>query len=207
MWEKHREGTRIPITQSDESSTRVNSAISLTFRSCPGTPDLLSGHRLTLQPAGRTCCVTTGDFTCCAQPADRPGLGWTQCSGLTEMLSARSVAAVSPGTWKSKPRCSQALAPARSCTCCSEQGLDRLTCKYTATQQNPALHTALKSAPSCRELRTYSESAWTYWPTWKPRTEVWMYFEMPSSSFSPQMEGIHCTHWSGYRQAGFQSTQ
>lgn len=53
--------------------------------------------------------MTLCDFTSCAQPAARPGLGWTQCSGLAEMLSAHSVAAVSPGTWKSNPSCSQAI--------------------------------------------------------------------------------------------------
>lgn len=68
---------------------------------CPGTGWPCS------QQAGHA--VTLCDFTSFAQPGDRPGLGWTQCSGLAEMLSAHSVAAVSPGTCKGNPSCSQAI--------------------------------------------------------------------------------------------------
>lgn len=128
--------------------------------------------------------LTLCGFTSCAQQADR--LGWAQCSGLAEMLSAHSVAAVSPGTWKSTPSCS------------------RLTHKYTANQQNPALHTAVKSALSCRELRTYSEPVCFTDIHEGPGQRFWCTCkgiccnsavapEMLSSSFAPQMEGIHCT--------------
>lgn len=46
-----------------------------------------------------------------------------------------------------------------------------LTCKYRSNQQNPSLHSALKCALSCSELRTYTEPVSTDSHIRKPRAE------------------------------------
>lgn len=101
MWEKYREGMRIPTTNSEWDNLRGKHIHHYVQVQKPSShPRHIAQATLTLQPMGRTYSYIHAqcDFTLRARWAHRTGLCWTQRTFFAEVLSARSVAAESSET-------------------------------------------------------------------------------------------------------------